>query len=61
MAGRTVRDQLKANCTRGLRERDPIFIDRPVWTVGGDWQCINTAEDLEQAIAYAGEAQDRKD
>ena len=58
-AGGKVRDQLKANCTRGLREHDRRFVDRPVWTVGGDWQCLNTDEDLEQAILYAGEAQDR--
>lgn len=58
-AGDVVRDQLKANCTRGLRKRDSRFLDRPVWTVRGDWQCVNTDEDLEQAIQYAGEAQDR--
>ena len=58
-AGDVVRDQLKANCTRGLREQDQRFVDRPVWTVRGDWQCVNTDEDLEQAIQYAGEAQDR--
>lgn len=58
-AGDVVRDQLKANCTRGLRKQDSRFLDRPIWTVRGDWQCVNTDEDLEQAIQYAGEAQDR--
>jgi REP element-mobilizing transposase RayT len=58
-AGDVVRDQLKANCTRGLRQQDHRFADRPVWTVRGDWQCVNTDDDLEQAIQYAGEAQDR--
>ncbi len=58
-AGSIVRDQLKANCTRGLRRNDRRFVDRPVWTVGGDWKCLNTEEDLEQAILYAREAQDR--
>jgi REP element-mobilizing transposase RayT len=58
-SGSKVRDQLKANCTRGLRQHDRRFIDRPVWTVGGDWQCVNTEEELEQAILYAGEAQER--
>jgi REP element-mobilizing transposase RayT len=58
-AGSKVRDQLKANCTRGLRQNDRRFVDRPVWTVGGDWQCLNTEGDLEQAILYAGETQDR--
>src|ERR1043165_6116471 len=35
-SGKTVRDQLKANCTRGLRERWKQFCNRTVWTVGGD-------------------------
>ncbi len=58
-AGNVVRDQLKANCTRVLRERWPVFIDRPVWTIGGDWECINSERDLEQLVAYVSEAQDR--
>ena len=58
-AGDKVRDQLKANCTRALREVDAAFEDRPVWTVKGDWKCINTEEDLEQAIVYVSDAQDR--
>ena len=59
--GGKVRDQLKANCTRGLRQLDRRFVNRPVWTVGGDWQCLNTDEELELAILYAGEAQDRRE
>ncbi|TWU23459.1 hypothetical protein Pla52o_29950 [Novipirellula galeiformis] len=59
--GAKVRDQIKANCTRVIREGWPIFIDRPVWTVGGDWQCVNTEDELERVIFYAGEAQDRKE
>ena len=43
----------------GLRQFDRRFIDRPVWTVGGDWGCLNTDDELERAILYAGEAQDR--
>ena len=58
-AGDKVRDQLKANCTKRLRRQDQQFVDRPVWTVGGDWDCLNAEEDLERAILYAGEAQDR--
>lgn len=58
-AGDKVRDQLKANCTRVLRERREPFRDRPVWTKLGDWECINGDDDLEDAILYAGEAQDR--
>lgn len=57
-AGNIVRDQLKANCTRVLREKWPEFRGRPVWTKNGDWQCINNEEDLEQVIRYVGEAQD---
>jgi REP element-mobilizing transposase RayT len=59
-AGSLVRDQMKANCTRALREGWPIFLERPIWTVGGDWQCINTEDELERAILYVSEAQDRK-
>ncbi len=60
-AGKTVRDQLKANSTRGLRERWETFYDRPVWTTGGDWECINDENDLEAVIRYVLEAQDRMD
>ena len=58
-SGNTVRDQFKANCTRGLRERWSQFCDRSVWTVGGDWECINSEEDLDSLCAYVREAQDR--
>ncbi|MCA9012020.1 MAG: transposase [Planctomycetaceae bacterium] len=59
--GAKVRDQIKANCTRVVRERWPLFADRPVWTVGGHYQCVNTVEDLDQVVLHAGEVQDRKD
>lgn len=59
-SGETVRNQLKANCTRALRERWPVFANRPVWSVGGDWQCINSEHDLNQVVLYAGAVQDRK-
>lgn len=58
--GAKVRDQIKANCTRVIRQDWPVFIDRPVWTVGGDWQSVNSEEELEQVILYTAEAQDRK-
>ena len=57
--GEKVRDQLKANCTRGIREIDSRFLDRPVWTTKGDVQFLKIDNDLEKAIEYAGEAQDR--
>ncbi|MEZ5944463.1 MAG: hypothetical protein R3C18_23995 [Planctomycetaceae bacterium] len=60
-SGKTVRDQLKANCTRGLREIWEVFHDRPVWTVGGDWRCVNTEDDLQVICQYVREAQDRVD
>jgi REP element-mobilizing transposase RayT len=59
--GNIVRDQLKANCTRCLREKSTVFRDRPVWTEGGDWQCINSEDELQQVIEYVEIAQDRKD
>ena len=59
-SGKQVRDQLKANCTRVLREGYPVFKDRPVWSVGGDWKCINTEDGLEEVIRYAADVQDRK-
>jgi REP element-mobilizing transposase RayT len=59
-SGKTVRDQLKANCTRALRERWNVFCDRTVWTVGGDSECINNEEDFEAVCLYVREAQERK-
>jgi hypothetical protein len=59
-SGTILRDQLKANATRGLREVWPQFVERPVWTVGGDWTCINSENDLEQVCLYVRDAQDRK-
>ena len=59
-SGKTVRDQMKANSTRALRERWNVFCDRAVWTVGGDWEFINNEEDLEAVCLYVRDAQDRK-
>jgi len=58
-SGSIVRNQLKANCTRGLREQWSNFCDRPVWAVGGDWECINCDDELEAVTLYVNEAQDR--
>ena len=57
--GVKVRDQLKANCTRSLRDMDSQFTGRPVWTSKGDVKMLFTDDELESAIQYAGEAQDR--
>jgi len=58
-SGDKVRDQFKANATRGLREHWEAFRDRPVWTSLGDWDCINTEDELEAVILYVSEAQER--
>jgi hypothetical protein len=58
-SGDIVRDQLKANCTRGLRAQWQVFCDRQVWSVGGDWECINTENDLMTVCENVTEAQDR--
>ncbi|MBI2480708.1 MAG: transposase [Planctomycetia bacterium] len=55
-----VRDQLKANCTRVLREEDKTLIDKRMWTRGGDIEFTYTDEELEQVIQYINEVQDRK-
>ncbi|KLU03673.1 hypothetical protein RISK_004080 [Rhodopirellula islandica] len=59
LAGHKVLSQIKANCTRVLRERWPVFIGRPVWTSGGDCEFIDREEELERVIRYVDEAQDR--
>ena len=55
---KTVRDQFKAWCSRNLKQ----VIDKRTqfWTEGGSCRSINTEADLEAAIAYVMEAQDRK-
>ncbi len=58
---KTVRDQLKANCTGALRRQDkPLIVDR-TWTKGGDCEILDTDDDIEAAVLYTTEAQDRKD
>jgi REP element-mobilizing transposase RayT len=56
---KNVRDQLKANSTRVLRQlSDPITHEKS-WTKGGDIQFIDSDEDWEQVILYITVAQDR--
>ncbi|MEO2049347.1 MAG: hypothetical protein ABGX16_22550 [Pirellulales bacterium] len=59
-SGKMVRDQLKANCTRGLREHWEEFRERPVWTTGGDCQYINNEDELMKVIEYVKVGQDRR-
>ena len=57
---RTTRNQLKANCTRALRlQMTPLDVPK-TWSVGGDVRVLDTDEDIEAAILYVTEAQDRK-
>ena len=54
-----VRNQFKSWCTRKLR---PSHTGRKrFWTEGGSCRSINCQDDLESAVQYAGEAQDKKD
>lgn len=55
---KTVRDQLKAWCTTKLKEAGESRTH--FWTEGGSQRWINTDEELEAAVAYVLEAQDRK-
>jgi len=56
----TVRDQLKANCTRHLRQQaDPLQVAR-TWARGGDCVLLRGEDGLEVAVLYVTEAQDRK-
>ena len=53
-----VSDQFKAWCTRKLK---PTYPGRErFWTEGGSRRWINHEDDLESAIIYVNEAQDRK-
>ncbi len=56
----TVRDQLKANCTRALRRQTKPLIAERTWTRGGDCQILDSDEAIEAAIEYTLEGQDRK-
>ena len=56
-----VRDQLKTNCTGALRRQEkPLVADR-TWTQGGDCELLDTEDEIEAAVIYVKEAQDRKD
>ncbi len=57
-APNVVHDQLKAWCTRKLKESG--VIRENMWTEGGSKRSINTLEELDRVIFYASEGQDRK-
>jgi REP element-mobilizing transposase RayT len=54
-----VRDQLKANATRLLRESGSRTKDAKIWTRGGDCDLIDTEEELYNVSLYVSEAQHR--
>jgi len=54
-----VRDQLKANCTRRLRTQSvPLNAER-TWTRGGDCEILDSEADVEAAVLYVLEGQDK--
>jgi REP element-mobilizing transposase RayT len=55
---KTVRGQFKTWCTRRLKELEPQR--SRFWTEGGSCRWINQEADLEAAMLYVAEAQDRK-
>ena len=57
----TVRDQLKANCTGALRKQKMPLNHERTWTRGGDCEILDTDEEIEAAVLYTLEAQDRKE
>lgn len=56
---RLVRDQLKAKATLELRKKYVIWMERPVWTAGGDIQVLDSESDVEACARYVDVAQDR--
>ena len=54
-----VRDQLKANATRALRELPDPVKNKKIWTRRGDIEVILDEESLERVVLYIEEAQDR--
>jgi REP element-mobilizing transposase RayT len=56
-----VRDQIKAKCTLEIRKANLEFVDRPIWTTGGDVEFIDTEDEIFQCQVYINDAQDRKE
>jgi REP element-mobilizing transposase RayT len=56
--GETVRAQLKAWCIRALKKLEVARVR--FWTEGGSCRHINQEHDLEAAVEYVAEGQDRK-
>jgi REP element-mobilizing transposase RayT len=56
-----VRDQFKANATRVLHQAPDAISNDKVWTRGGDCEIVDGEDELERAVEYILEAQDRMD
>ncbi|KAA1259280.1 hypothetical protein LF1_18100 [Rubripirellula obstinata] len=56
-----VRDQIKAKCTLEIRNANSGFVDRPIWTTGGDIEFIDTEDEIRECETYINDAQDRMD
>jgi REP element-mobilizing transposase RayT len=56
-----VRDQCKANATRVLHQAPDAITNDKVWTRGGDCDIVDGEDELERAVEYILEAQDRMD
>ncbi|MEZ6097214.1 MAG: transposase [Pirellulaceae bacterium] len=54
----TVRDQFKAWCSQKLKSSYPER--KRFWTEGASRRYLNTEEELEAAVMYVRDAQDRK-
>jgi REP element-mobilizing transposase RayT len=55
----TVRDQLKANCTRRLRTQPIPLVAERTWTRLGDCEVLETEEEIAAAVQYTMEGQDK--
>lgn len=58
-APQTVRDQLKANCTKELRRHPTPLNVAKTWTKGGDCEVLDTDDDVHDAVLYVIEGQEK--
>ena len=52
-----VRNQLKANCTRQLRQQETPLIVEKTWAKGADVEILETDQDIYDCVTYVMEAQ----
>lgn len=53
----TIRDQLKANCTKKLRQQEKPLDRERTWTKGGDCEVLYDEQSLQNAIRYTIDGQ----